>query len=87
MAFEGGVDGLRELIERIESDPSRFEDASTTLQDKLQGMSGLKFRLLMSEAAARMAGDLAYLELGIYQGADASDRCAAQPDAPRGRRR
>ena len=62
------INELRDIVTRVENDPTAFEDASAELVGKLEGMSGLKFRLLVSEFAASMPEGLAYLELGIYQG-------------------
>ncbi|MEO0767550.1 MAG: class I SAM-dependent methyltransferase [Pseudomonadota bacterium] len=67
MAFENGIPGLQDLIAAIQTDPSKFEDISRDLKGQISGMSGLRFRLLISEAAARMNAGLAYLEIGIYQ--------------------
>ena len=68
MAFKCGIEGLRELIAKIENEPSSFLDMSRDLKGDVVGMSGLKFRLLISEVAARMMDGLVYLEIGIYQG-------------------
>lgn len=62
------INALRDLVGRVENNPSEFEDNSTELIGKLEGMSGRKFRLLLSEFASCMPEGLAYLELGIYQG-------------------
>lgn len=68
MGFSNEIEELLNLVKRVEENPLLFEDTSKEFEDKLSGMSGLKFRILISEIAAQMPKGLVYLEVGIFQG-------------------
>lgn len=54
-------------IERIEFSRGHLEVVSETIADLVEGMSGRKFRTLMSRLVTLMPPDLCYLEMGVYQ--------------------
>lgn len=54
-------------IERIEASKGHLEVVSAMISDLVQGMSGRKFRTLMSRLVTAMPSDLVYVEMGIYQ--------------------